>query len=46
MNIVKCILITSFFVSVFAREPILNRFKSWASDFNVDIRDEITPFLI
>jgi C1A family cysteine protease len=32
--------ITSFFISVFAREPILTRFKQWANLFDIDIRDE------
>ena len=41
MTIIKLIFITTAFLSlVAAREPILNRFKSWASDFNVDIIDE------
>jgi C1A family cysteine protease len=41
MTIIKLIFITTAFLSlVSAREPILNRFKSWASDFNVDIIDE------
>jgi C1A family cysteine protease len=40
MYIINCILITSFFISAFAREPILMRFKNWANLFDIDIRDE------
>jgi len=40
MSIINCILITSFFISALAREPILTRFKNWANLFDIDIRDE------
>ena len=40
MSFIKAALVITFFTSVLSREPILTRFKSWASDFNVDIRDE------
>ena len=40
MYIINCILITSFFISAFAREPILMRFKNWANLFDIDIRNE------